>query len=172
MKRAASIILIVSIFITAVSCGGGRSQSGGKDRPKPVGGCAIDTVPLGLRAGSGCGGKATPDRISILSVERAPDGTYEEAAGVLFSVLDSLGIDVCNDPVLAIVREGPCWPRFRVDLRLEKGSSKQFDRIRTVLEDSAICGIIPHGERLEGYGTFFIQAASGSSDRWTLWYAR
>jgi hypothetical protein len=173
MKRAALGTLILSLLIAAAACrGDGRSQSGGQDRPGPVGGCASDTIPLDLGITAAGGGGVSPDRVSILSVERAGDETYLEAAGALAAVLDSLGIEIVNTPVLTVVREGPCWPRCRIDFRVEKGASKRFPEVKAMLEGSEIGGMVPALERPDGYGVFFVQAASGSTDRWTLWYAR
>ena len=165
--RATVIIaaLLSGLFLTGACTGNGRSES------RRIGGCAADTIPLDMTFVSSCDETSSPVRISILSVERAPDKTYGEAAAGLALLLDSLGVGICGVPQLVVIREGPCWPRHRIDIRLEKGSEKKFPEIRSALTGGTLAGLRPSENRPEGYGMFFIQAGVGSTDRWTLWYA-
>ncbi len=157
--------LLSGLFLTGACTGDGRSES------RRVGGCAADTIPLDVTVAPSCDETSSHVRISILSVERAPDETYGEAAAGLVSLLDSLEVGICGVPQLVVIREGPCWPRHRIDIRLEKGSEKRFPEIRSDLTEGSLAGLRPSEKRPEGYGTFFVQAVVGSIDRWTLWYA-
>jgi hypothetical protein len=158
-----SSILALSLLLAACT-GDGSSQ------PKRTGGCSADTLSLDIDVDPSCEDHLSPVRISILSVERASDETYLDASSGLAALLDSMGIDICNVPRLVVISEGPCWPRHRIDFRLERGSEKSFSEIRSELSDGTLAGSSPSEERPEGYGLFFIQAGVGSTDRWTLWY--
>jgi hypothetical protein len=154
------------------SNGNGRSMSAGGGEPESgrIGGCSADTIPLDMSVVPSCDETSSHVRISILSVERAPDGIYVAAAEGLASLLDSIGAGICGVPRLVVIREGPCWPRHRIDFRLESESEKSLARIREALAEGMLAGLRPSQDRPEGYGTFFVQACVGSSDRWTLWY--
>ena len=166
MRVAVAIAALLSgLFLTGACTSDGRSES------RNIGGCTVDTIPLDMTVVSSCDATSSHLRISILSVERAPDETYRAAAAGLASLLDSLGIGICGVPQLVVIREGPCWPRHRIDIRLESGSEKSFPVIRSALAGGTLAGLRPSENRPEGYGTFFVQAAAGSTDRWTLWYA-
>lgn len=166
MRIALTIAVLLSgLFLTGACTGNGRSES------RRVGGCTADTIPLDMTFISSCDGNSSHVRISILSVERAPVELYREAAAGLISILDSHGVGICGVPHLVVILEGPCWPRHRIDIRLEKGSEKIFPEIRSALAGGALARLRPSEERPEGYGIFFVQAAVGSTDRWTLWYA-
>jgi len=158
--------LLFGALLLGACTGDGRSQS------KRIGGCISDTIPLDMAVIISCDDASSPVRISILSVERAQDRIYRDAASGLVSLLDSLGIGICSGPKLVIVREGPCWPRHRIDIRLEKGSEKNFPEIRSALAGGTLAGLRPSETRPDGYGLFFVQAGAGSTDRWTLWYDR
>jgi len=166
-----TVIPIISIlFCTLCLCacvGDSRSQP-----KKPIGGCSADTISLGIDIEPACGDPLSPVRISILSVENAGEETYRAAATELVRLLDTLGVDICAVPRLVVIRDGPCWPRYRIDLRLEKGAEKVFPEIRSALESGTLAGESPSEERPEGYGLFFIQAGVGSTDRWTIWYGQ
>lgn len=168
MRTIITVISILFCVLFLCACtGDSRSQSN-----KPVGGCSADTISLGSDIEPGCDDPLSPARISILSVQDAGEETYRAAASELISLLGELGVDICAVPQLVVIREGPCWPRYRIDIRLEKGSEKAFPEIKSVLTGGTIAGSSPSEERPEGYGLFFIQAGSGSTDRWTLWYDR
>ena len=158
--------LLFGVFFLGACTGEGRSQS------KSIGGCVSDTIPMDIAVTISCDDAPSPVRISILSVERAQDGTYMGAASGLVSLLDSLGVGICDVPQLVVIREGPCWPRHRIDISLEKGSEKSFPEIRSALAGGTLAGLRPSENRPEGYGVFFVQAGVGSTDRWILWYDR
>ena len=165
MRTVIPALLILTGTLLLGACkGDGRSQ------PGQVGGCSADTASLDISVEISCDGAASPARISILSVERAEDKTYLAALSELVVILDEIGIGICGIPRLISITEGPCWPRHRIDIRLEEGSEKFFPEIRSALADGMLAGSRPSEERPEGYGLFFVQAAFGSSDRWTLWY--
>lgn len=167
MRTVISVLSILSGILLLGACAGdGRSQS------KQIGGCVCDTIPMDIAVIISCDDSSSPVRISILSVERAPDETYRDAVSGLVSLLDSLGVGICGVPQFVVIREGPCWPRHRIDIRLEKGSEKRFPLIRSALAGGALAGLRPSENRPEGYGTFFVQAVVGSTDRWILWYDR
>ena len=166
MRAAVTIAALLSgLFLTGACTGEGHSES------KSIGGCTADTIPLDMTFISSCDETSSHERISILSLERAPFEVYREAAAGLVSILDSLGVGICGVPQLVVIREGPCWPRHRIDIRLEKGSEKKFPGIRSDLTGGSLAGLCPSEKRPEGYGIFFVQAVVGSTDRWTLWYA-
>ena len=120
MRVSPVITVLLSGILFAGSCtGDGHSES------SRVGGCSADTIPLEMNIVSSCDETSSHIRISILSVERAPAEMYREAAAGLASVLDSLGIGICGVPQLIVIRKGPCWPRYRIDFRLEKKSEKK-----------------------------------------------
>ena len=168
MRTAIPVISILFCTLCLCACAGdSRSQS-----KKPVGGCSADTISLGIDIEPACDDPLSPARISILSVDDAGEETFSEAASDLIRLLDTLGVDICASPRLVVIREGPCWPRHRIDIRLEKGSEKSFPEIRSVMMSGMIAGSEPSEERPEGYGLFFIQAGVGSTDRWTIWYGR
>ncbi len=165
MRAIIPVFSILTCMLLIGACSGdGRSQS------KRVGGCSADTLSLEIDVDPSCDDPVSPVRISILSVERASDETYLAAASGLAALLDSMGVSICGMPRLVVISEGPCWPRHRIDFRLEKGSEKSFPEIRSALSDGTLAGSRPSEERPEGYGCFFIQAGVGSTDRWTLWY--
>jgi len=165
MRISPVIPLLLSGILFAGSCtGDGHSES------TRVGGCSADTIPLEMNIVSSCDETSSHIRISILSVKRVPVEMYREAAAGLASVLDSLGVGICGVPQLIVIREGPCWPRHRIDFRLERESEKSIPGIRSALAGGMLGGLRPSEKRPEGYGVFFVQATVGSSDRWTLWY--
>ena len=151
-------------MLLGACAGNSRSQS------TRVGGCSADTFSLEIDVDLSCGDALSPVRISILSVKRERDETYRSAASGLVALLNSMGVGICSVPQLVVISEGPCWPRHRIDFRLEKGSEKSFPEIRSALSGGTLAGLRPSEERPEGYGRFFIQAGVGSTDRWTLWY--
>ncbi len=155
---------LACMLILGACTGESRSQ------PKRVGGCSADTFSLEIDIDPSCGSALSPVRISILSVERARDEIYRNAASELVALLDSMGVGICSVPQLVVITEGPCWPRHRIDFRLEKGSEKSFPEIRSALSGGTLAGSCPSEERPGNYGLFFIQAGVGSTDRWTLWY--
>jgi hypothetical protein len=150
----------------------GACTDDGRSQPGLIGGCAADTFPLHVSADISCEGPASPVRISILSVERLEDGDYDAAAAGLIAVLDSLGARICGLPRLVVITEGPCWPRCRIDIRMEKGAERFFPEVRSRLESGTLAGSHPSEERPADYGLFFVQAGVGSTDLWTLWYDR
>ena len=167
MRTVIPVLFILSGMLFPGAC-----TSDGRSQPKQIGGCACDTIPMDIAVTISCADASSPVRISILSVERAPDGIYRDAASGLVSLLDSLGVGICGVPQFVVIREGPCWPRHRIDIRLEKGSEKRFPLIRSALAGGVLAGLRPSENRPEGYGTFFVQAGVGSTDRWILWYDR
>ena len=156
--------VLAFVLILGACTGDGHSQQ------KQVGGCSADTFSLEIDIDPSCDGPLSPVRISILSVERASDGTYRSAASGLVALLDSMGVAICSVSQLVIINKGPCWPRHRIDFRLEKGSEKSFPEIRSALSGGTLAGSSPSEERPGNYGRFFVQAGVGSTDRWTLWY--
>jgi hypothetical protein len=160
-------LIIAAIALTAASCG-----DEGSSQTKKVGGCSSDTLAVGVSVElAGCAGPS-PVRLSILSVEPAGEDTYREAASGLVAMLSGMGVGICEQPRLIVITDGPCWPAYRIDLRLEKGSEKRFGEIRDALEKGSLAGSRPVEKRPDDYGIFFVQAGVGSSDRWTLWYYR
>ena len=167
MRTVITVLLLLSGMLLLGACTGeSRSQS------RRVGGCAADTIPMDIDAVISCSDISSPVRISILSVEHAGDETYRKAAAGLVTLLDSLGVGICDVPRLVIIREGPCWPRHRIDISLEKGSDKTFPKIKSALAGGMLAGSRPSEDRPGSYGLFFVQAGVGSTDRWTLWYGR
>ncbi len=168
MRTVIPVISIIFCALFLCACtGDSRSQS-----KKPVGGCSADTIPIGTDIKPACEDAMSPVRVSILSVENAGEETYRAAATELVRLLDTMGVNICSAPRLVIITDGPCWPRYRIDLRLEKGAEKVFPEIRSALESGTLAGESPSEVRPDGYGLFFIQAGVGSTDRWTLWYGR
>lgn len=166
--RRLSILLPASIIILAACTSEAQDK---KSQPeKTVGGCACDTLPLGIEGRASCEGAAFPVRVSILSVEDAGIETYRSAAEGLLSLLDSLQVPCCGGADLAVMSRGPCWPRYRVDIRMAGGSESALPAIRSALEGRRLAGLSPSGDRPDDYGLFFVQAGFGSSDVWTLWY--
>lgn len=161
-----ALSLLSGMLLLGACTGESRSQS------RRVGGCEADTISMDIGAVISRCDISSPVRISILSVEHAGDETYRKAAAGLVTLLDSLGVGICGVPRLVIIREGPCWPRHRIDFRLEKGSDKLFQEIRSALAGGMLAGSRPSKVRPENYGLFFVQAGVGSTDRWTLWYGR
>ncbi len=166
MRVVITALLILSAAAVLGACGG-QERSTSRKR---TGGCKADTFPLESCATVSCDDSSSPVRISILSVERADDSVYREAAASLAAVLDTLGVRLCAPPNLVVISEGPCWPRYRIDFRVDREAGKDLGRIRSLLEAGTLAGLKPAAERPPGYGLFFVQAAVGSSDRWTLWY--
>jgi hypothetical protein len=165
MRTVIPVFFILACMLLLGACtGNGHSQQ------KQVGGCSADTLPLEIDVDPSCDGGLSPVRISILSVQQAKDETYRDAASGLVALLDSLGVGICGVPRLVVISDGPCWPRHRIDFRLEKDSEKSFPAIRSALEGGILAGLSPSEERPESYGLFFIQAGVGSTDQWTLWY--
>jgi len=157
-------ILMTFMLLLCTCTGDGRSEQ------KLAGGCSADTISLEIDVDTSCDAPLSPVRISILSVQRASDETYRNAASGLVALLDETGVGICGVPHLVVISEGPCWPRHRIDFRLEKGSEKSFPEIRSALSGSSLAGLHPSEDRPESYGRFFIQAGVGSTDHWTLWY--
>lgn len=167
MRAVIPVLCILSATLLSGSCtGDSRSE------PKRVGGCIADTISLDTDFDVSCDEISSPVRISILSVEDAGADTYRKAAAGLAGLLCTLEIDICAAPQLVVIQKGPCWPRYRVDFRLGKGSESRLEEIRSVLSDGMLAGSSPSEERPDGYGLFFVQAGVGSTDRWTIWYAR
>jgi hypothetical protein len=165
MRTIISVFSILACMLLLGGCtGDGHSQQ------KQVGGCSADTLSLEIDVHPSCKDGLSPVRISILSVQRATDETYRNAASGLVALLDSMGVGICEVPRLVVISEGPCWPRHRIDFRLEKGSEKSFPEIRSALAGGMLAGSSPSEDRPERYGRFFIQAGVGSTDHWTLWY--
>ena len=165
MRVVIPVFSILACMLLLAACTGtGRSQT------KMVGGCSADTISLEIDIDLSCGGALSPVRISILSVERARDETYRDAASGLVELLGEMGVGICGVPHLVVISEGPCWPRHRIDFRLEKGSETSFPEIRSALSGGTLAGSRPSEERPDSYGRFFIQAGVGSTDHWTLWY--
>jgi hypothetical protein len=165
-------VIIPALSILAGMLLLGACADDGRSQPGRIGGCTADTFPLDISMDVSCDDPVSPVRISILSVERLQDGDYNAAAAGLISVLDSLGARICGRPQLVVIKEGPCWPRCRIDIRLEKGAERLFPEIRSELENGTLAGSRPSQERPEGYGLFFVQTGVGSTDHWTLWYGR
>ena len=166
-----TVIPVISILFCALCLCACTSDSRSQSK-KPVGGCSADTISLGTDIEPACEVAISPVRISILSVENAGEETYRTAVTELVDLLDTLDIDICAPPRLVTITDGPCWPRYRIDLRLEKGAEKIFPKIRSALKTGTLAGESPSEARPDGYGLFFIQAGVGSTDRWTLWYGR
>jgi hypothetical protein len=165
MRTLIPVSFIIAAALCLVACAGdGRSQQ------KRVGGCSSDTVSLDIEVEISCPDPVSPVRVSILSVEDAGMETYRQAAEDLVGIIGGSGAGICSLPRLVIITEGPCWPRYRVDIILEKGSEEKLPAIRSALSGTALAGFRPSEERPEDYGKFFVQAAYGSTDRWTLWY--
>jgi len=165
-----AIIPALSILTGMLLLGACADDS--RSQQRRIGGCSADTFSLDISMDISHEDAASPARISILSVERLQDADYAAAAAGLLSVLDSIGVRVCARPCLVIIREGPCWPRCRIDMRLEKGAERFFPEIRSALKNGTLAGSDPSEERPDGYGVFFVQAVIGSTDQWTLWYGR
>ena len=165
MRAVTPALFILTGMLFLGACGGeSRSQQ------KQVGGCSSDTISLDIDVELSCVDPLSPVRISLLSVKRATDETYLEAASGLVALLGDMGIGICSTPQLIVITGGPCWPRYRIDIRLEKGSEKKFPEIRSMLSRGTLAGFRCSEERPESYGRFFIQAGVGSTDHWTLWY--
>lgn len=162
LASAAAMLILIS------ACGGGASSERQKERK--VGGCEIDTVSLGLSGGDREAAGKSDVRVSILSVRRAPEATWIEAHHAVSGLVDSLGGKVVWSGELTIVREGPCWPRCRIDM-LVTGLGDGAAPLREALLETPIGGASPSVERPEGYGLLFVQAGRGSSDIWTVWYS-
>jgi hypothetical protein len=169
MRCLFSIPVIALCAFLAGACSGDASK-GKKAKPGSMGGCAYDTISLGIEDRAGCSGGGSHIRISILSVDRVGDDIYSGAAAEVLSIIDSLGVKVCGKINLAVLSEGPCWPRHRIDIRLERGAERMLPEIRSILSGRSIAGFAPAAKRPDEYGSFFIQAAVGSSDRWTVWF--
>lgn len=167
MRNIIPVLFILTGILFLDACAGE-----GRSRTRRIGGCSADTISLDIDVGPSCGDVSSPARLSILSVERANDETYRDAAAGLVALLDEMGIGICNVPRLVVISEGPCWPRHRIDIRLENGSEDSFPAIRSALSAGTLAGSRSSEKRPDDYGLFFVQAGFGSTDRWTLWYGR
>ena len=167
MRAVIPVLFILAGMLFPVACtGDGPPQS------RQVGGCSADTISLDIDVDTSCGSALSPVRLSLLSVERVEDETCRDAVSGLVALLDEMGIGICSVPRLIVISEGPCWPRHRIDIRLEKGSEDRFQEIKSALSGGTLAGFRPSEQRPDGYGLFFVQAGFGSTDRWTLWYGR
>jgi hypothetical protein len=170
MRCALPALALLLCAALLVSCTGEASDQE-KPGAKKVGGCLSDTIMLGIPDRPDCPGGASHVRISILSVEQDGEDFYRTAAAGLLSLLDSLEVAACGRICLTVNRSGPCWPRYRVEIRLDKDSAKRLPDVRGALAEFPLVGLLPSTERPSNYGDFFVQAAVGSSDSWTLWYS-
>ena len=116
----------------------GACTGAGHSQQKKVGGCSADIISLEIDVVTSCDAPLSPVRISILSVQRASNETYRDAASGLVALLDEMGVGICSVPHLVVISEGPCWPRYRIDFRLEKGSEKSFPGIRSALSGGSL----------------------------------
>ena len=81
------------------------------------------------------------------------------------------GVQVYSRSELMHVSEGPCWPPYSVEFRIQLNEAKS-GIIRKYLLSTPLAGHRPGADRPDGYGPFFITCGFGSSDWWTVWYRK
>ncbi len=158
---------IFLLLVTGTACGG---QSHMQKHDRKVGGCAVDTIPLGLGTQKTDPGRVV-EHLVIKAVHDAGHETFVRAAGDLALVLKSAGVTVYDRSELIHVTEGACWPPWRITFDVDLGGPERSEATRKLLLGSTIAGLEAAEKRPDDYGRFFISAGKGSSDLWTVWFA-
>ena len=162
-----AVALISALALTC--CSGASSDQSGDENKQRVGGCRIDTIPLGLSLEK-TGAEAPCDRLTLKAVDDPGRETLKRAALELTALLDSMKVQILGRSELIRVMEGPCWPQFRIVIEVDLVSEEKSGKVREAMLSGRLAGISPSRERGEDYGDFFVTAGRGSSDWWTLWY--
>ncbi len=163
--RTITVICIFALF--AFACSGESSDKRGTS----IGGCEIDTITIGTELVRAPAPQGRAARIDILSIEPAGEERYRRAAGELTDVLDSLGVAVYSRSELLHVKQGPCWPAYRITFLVDLTQGDHGEKIRSALAGTHLTGAAPTEERPEGYGLFFVTCGKGDRDWWTVWYS-
>ena len=133
MKRA---IYSFMLFFLVVYCSGASTDQdttrSDKKGPK-IGGCVIDTIKLGTGLVRAQAPRGKAARIEILSVKPVDGELFLQAAGELTALLDTAGIAIYSRTELLHVKEGACWPPYRITFLIDAGSRDDSERIRAAL---------------------------------------
>ncbi len=170
MKRS---ILVTLAFVIIVSCSDASSDRDSTTADKKgakLGGCVIDTITIGTGLVRATAPRGKAARIEILSIEPVGEDLLRRAAVELTALLDSAGVTLYSRSELLHVKEGPCWPAYRITLLIDAGSRERSELIRTSLSGARLAAAAPAAERPPGYGLFFVTCGKGDRDWWTVWY--
>ncbi len=159
-------VILALLFLFPAACVGTTSSK----HEKKVGGCEIDTISLGIKMERGEAPSRKAARIEILSLEFIGDKLYKQIAEELTSLLDSLKITIYSRSELLHIKKGPCWPPYRITLRIDATRSKHTETLCSELLKTPLADCSPSTERAKGYGLFFVTCGRGDKDWWTLWY--
>jgi hypothetical protein len=165
------ILFVTTLAFALVSAAFGCGNDTGSVRTQKIGGCTIETVDIGTALNVA---DAAPDDaawIRVSSVEPAEYDLYKIAALDLARALELRGVEIYSCTGLRRVAEGPCWPPYSVELRIEL-TEQAGVQIQKFLQTTPLAQHVPARERPEGYGPFFVTCGSGSSDWWTVWYRK
>jgi hypothetical protein len=168
--RAAIIIALAVSFALSCSDASSDRQDERKGGEKKIGGCLIDTIAIGTGFVRHEAPRGTAAWIEVLSLKELGAELFRQTAEELTTLLDTLGIPVYTRSELLHVKRGPCWPAYRVGLRINVESKKLSEPIREALLGMQIAGATSAAERPKGYGLFFISCGAADRDWWTVWY--
>lgn len=157
---------ILFLLMTTAACGG---QTQMQKHDMKVGGCVIDTIPLGLDMPKSDPGRI-PERITIKAVHDAGRETFVRAARELAEILRASGVAVFGRSELIHVTEGACWPPWMITFEVDLQGAEKVEAARKAVLGSSIAGLQASETRPGDYGRFFVSAGKGSSDLWTVWF--
>ncbi len=170
MMRMLFVALCVLAF-AAAACGCSKGKSAGAPQTKKIGGCTVETIKIGTGKNVSVEAPADAAWIRVSSVEFADNELYKKAALDLSKALEMRNVKIYNRSELMHVKEGPCWPAYTVEFRIELNESMSGP-IHKYLLGTPIAEHRPGTERPSDYGPFFISCGSGSYDWWTVWYRK
>ena len=109
---------------------------------------------------------------SNIEVVKVPGkDAFVTCAKTLTEILLSINIKIDERSDILHIVKGPCWPRYSILFRIDPPGGNALDLLHEILLGTEINSHSPSEVRPEGYGAFFITAAKGSSDIWTVWYS-
>jgi hypothetical protein len=166
-------ILITLVSVLVISCSDASSDKDSTDVDKKgvkIGGCVIDTITVGTGLVRAMAPRGQAARIEILSLKSLGEELFRRAAIELTALLDSAGVIVYSRSELLHIKEGPCWPAYRITFIIDAGSHEHGELIRAALSGARLADAAPAAERPTGYGLFFVTCGKGDRDWWTVWY--
>lgn len=170
MRRTILAALVFALVVSCSDASSDKDSTAVNKKGVKLGGCVIDTITIGTGLVQAPPPRGRAARIEILSVKPAGEDLFRRAAEELAALLDSTGFALYSRSELLHVREGACWPAYRVTLLIDAGSRERSEHIRTALSGRHLSGASPAAERPAGYGLFFVTCGKGDRDWWTVWY--
>jgi hypothetical protein len=170
MRTVLVAMLACALAAAVPACHKTRS-SRDRAQTKKVGGCEIETIPIGAGIGNPDEAPAGAAWIRVCSLEFAGNDLYRKAADDLRTLLQGHRVTVYTSTELMHVKQGPCWPPYSVELRVDL-TEEEAGRLRKTLLANALANCRPVLERPDNYGTFFVSCGAGASDWWAVWYVK